>query len=208
MALTGTSVEDYVTELVCGAKEASRRLAHAGTQVKDSALLAMAQGLIDSRDELHRENQRDIEAAKKAGLGKALIDRLLLTDSRIKAMADGLKTIVSLKDPVGEVIEGWKRPNGILIERVRVPLGVILIIYESRPDVTAEAAALCLKAGNAVILRGGKEAINFNLAIYGVIRKSLEQVGLDPRCIQIVETTDREAVDYLLKAEGYIDVVI
>jgi glutamate-5-semialdehyde dehydrogenase len=208
MALTGTSVEDYVTELVCGAKEASRRLAHAGTAVKDSALLAIAQGLIDSRDELQRENQRDIESAKKAGLGKALIDRLLLTDTRIKAMADGLKTIVSLKDPVGEVIEGWKRPNGILIEKVRVPLGVILIIYESRPDVTAEAAALCLKAGNAVILRGGKEAINSNLAIYGVIKKSLEQVGLDPRCIQIVETTDREAVDYLLKAEGYIDVVI
>lgn len=211
MPLTGTSVEDiegYVAELTRGAKEASRRLACASTAQKDEAILAIAQGLVDSRNELQRENQRDIESARKVGLGKSLIDRLLLNDKRIKAMVEGLRTIVSLKDPVGEVIEGWKRPNGMLIEKVRVPLGVIAIIYESRPDVTAEAAALCLKAGNAVILRGGKEAINSNLAIYKIIEKALGETGLDPRCVQIVETTDRAAVDLLLKAEGYIDVVI
>lgn len=210
MPLTGTNVkvEDYIAELTHGAKEASRRLACASTAQKDAAILAIAKGLVDSRNELQRENQRDIEAARKAGLGKALIDRLLLNDKRIKAMTEGLRTMVSLKDPVGEVVGGWKRPNGMLIEKVRVPLGVIVIIYESRPDVTAEAAALCLKAGNAVILRGGKEAIGSNIAIYGVIEKALGDAGLDPRCVQIVETTDREAVDLLLKAEGYVDVVI
>ncbi len=210
MPLTGTnvSIEDYIAELTRGAKEASRRLACANTAQKDAAILAIAKGLVDSRNELQRENQRDIEAARKAGLGTALIDRLLLNDKRIKTMMEGLRTMVSLKDPVGEVMEGWKRPNGMLIEKVRVPLGVIAIIYESRPDVTAEAAALCLKAGNAVILRGGKEAINSNLAIYNIIEKALADSGLDPRCVQIVETTDRAAVDLLLKAEGYIDVVI
>lgn len=210
MAPTGTNlnIEEYITELAHGAKEASRHLAYASTARKDAAILAIAGGLVDSRNDLQRENQRDIEAARKAGLGKAIIDRLLLNDMRIKAMTEGLRTIVSLKDPVGEVMEGWKMPNGMLIEKVRVPLGVIAIIYESRPDVTAEAAVLCLKAGNAAILRGGKEAINSNLSIYRIIEKALKDSGLDPRCIQIVETTDRAAVDLLLKAEGYIDLVI
>lgn len=210
MAPIGMSlnIEEYIAELTRGAKEASRRLACAGTAQKDAAILAIVAGLVDSRNNLQRENQRDIEAARRAGLGKALIDRLLLSDRQIKTMTDGLRTIVSLKDPVGEVMSGWKMPNGMLIEKVRVPLGVIAIIYESRPDVTAEAAALCLKAGNAVILRGGKEAINSNLSIYKIIKKALSDSGLDPRCVQIVETTDRAAVDLLLKAERYIDVVI
>jgi glutamate-5-semialdehyde dehydrogenase len=202
------NIEEYIAELTRGAKEASRRLACTGTAQKDAAILAIVAGLVDSRNNLQRENQRDIEAARRAGLGKALIDRLLLSDRQIKTMTDGLRTIVSLKDPVGEVMSGWKMPNGMLIEKVRVPLGVIAIIYESRPDVTAEAAALCLKAGNAVILRGGKEAINSNLSIYKIIKKALSDSGLDPRCVQIVETTDRAAVDLLLKAERYIDVVI
>ncbi|HHT9134718.1 MAG: glutamate-5-semialdehyde dehydrogenase [Planctomycetota bacterium] len=210
MAPIGMSlnIEEYIAELTRGAKEASRRLACTGTAQKDAAILAIVAGLVDSRNNLQRENQRDIEAARRAGLGKALIDRLLLSDRQIKTMTDGLRTIVSLKDPVGEVMSGWKMPNGMLIEKVRVPLGVIAIIYESRPDVTAEAAALCLKAGNAVILRGGKEAINSNLSIYKIIKKALSDSGLDPRCVQIVETTDRAAVDLLLKAERYIDVVI
>ncbi|OHB38577.1 MAG: glutamate-5-semialdehyde dehydrogenase [Planctomycetes bacterium RIFCSPHIGHO2_02_FULL_50_42] len=202
------NIEEYIAELTRGAKEASRRLACTGTAQKDAAILAIVAGLVDSRNNLQRENQRDIEAARRAGLGNALIDRLLLSDRQIKTMTDGLRTIVSLKDPVGEVMSGWKMPNGMLIEKVRVPLGVIAIIYESRPDVTAEAAALCLKAGNAVILRGGKEAINSNLSIYKIIKKALSDSGLDPRCVQIVETTDRAAVDLLLKAERYIDVVI
>ena len=210
MAPIGMSlnIEEYIAELTRGAKEASRRLACTGTAQKDAAILAIVAGLVDSRNNLQRENQRDIEAARRAGLGNALIDRLLLSDRQIKTMTDGLRTIVSLKDPVGEVMSGWKMPNGMLIEKVRVPLGVIAIIYESRPDVTAEAAALCLKAGNAVILRGGKEAINSNLSIYKIIKKALSDSGLDPRCVQIVETTDRAAVDLLLKAERYIDVVI
>jgi glutamate-5-semialdehyde dehydrogenase len=201
-------MEEYVADLTRGAKEASRRLAYTSTAQKDAAILAIADALFASRNDLQRENQRDIEAARKAGLGEALIDRLLINDKRIKAMTEALRKMVTLKDPVGEVLEGWKAPNGMLIEKVRVPLGVILMIYESRPDVTADAAALCLKAGNAIILRGGKEAINSNLSIYKIIEKALGDSGLDQRSVQIVKTTDRAAVDLLLKAEGYIDVVI
>ncbi|OHB90799.1 MAG: glutamate-5-semialdehyde dehydrogenase, partial [Planctomycetes bacterium RIFCSPHIGHO2_02_FULL_52_58] len=201
-------IEEYVNKLAVGAKEASRSLSHASTTVKDAFLSHLAQSLIESRDALKGDNQKDIDAAKTAGLSKAIIDRLLLNDSGIQAMAEGLKTVISLKDPVGEVMEGWRRPNGILIEKVRVPLGVIVIIYESRPDATVEAASLCLKAGNAVILRGGKEAINSNLALYALIKGSLKKAGLDERSIQLVETTDRTAVDYLLKAEGLVDVII
>ncbi len=202
------NIEKYVAKLTAGAKKASRRLACASTAQKDAAIAAIARGLVDSRNDIQKENQRDIEVARKAGQSKPVIDRLLLNDKRIKAMTDGLTTMISLKDPVGEVMGGWKVANGMLIEKVRVPLGVIAIIYESRPDVTAEAAALCLKAGNAVILRGGKEAIHSNLAIYRVVEKALSDTGLDPACIQIVETTDRAAVDLMLKAVGYIDVVI
>ena len=204
----GMKIEEYVNKLAVGAKEASRSLSHASTTVKDAFLSHLAQSLIESRDALKGDNQKDIDAAKTAGLSKAIIDRLLLNDSGIQAMAEGLKTVISLKDPVGEVMEGWRRPNGILIEKVRVPLGVIVIIYESRPDATVEAASLCLKAGNAVILRGGKEAINSNLALYALIKGSLKKAGLDEKSIQLVETTDRTAVDYLLKAEGLVDVII
>jgi glutamate-5-semialdehyde dehydrogenase len=202
------NVEEYVNKLTLGAKEASRDLSHTGTKAKDAFLGHLAQGLIESRESLKEANQKDIGAAKSAGLSKAIIDRLLLNDSRIQSMAEGLMTVISLKDPVGEVIEGWRRPNGILIEKVRVPLGVIAIIYEARPDATVEAASLCLKAGNAVILRGGKEAINSNIALYALIKASLKKAGLDERSIQLVETTDRTAVDYLLRAEGLIDVII
>lgn len=201
-------IEEYVNKLAVGAKEASRSLSHASMTVKDAFLSHLAQSLVESREALKEANRKDIDAAKTAGLSKAIIDRLLLNDSGIQSMAEGLKTVISLKDPVGEIIEGWRRPNGILIEKVRVPFGVIVIIYESRPDATVEAASLCLKAGNAVILRGGKEAINSNLALYALIKGSLKKAGLDERSIQLVETTDRTAVDYLLKAEGLVDVII
>jgi glutamate-5-semialdehyde dehydrogenase len=202
------NIEEYVNKLALGAKEASRGLSHASTAVKDAFLKYLAQGLMDSKEALQQANQQDIESAERAGLSKAIIDRLLLNDSRIQSMADGLKTVISLKDPVGEVLEGWRRPNGILIEKVRVPLGVIAIIYESRPDATVDAASLCLKAGNAVILRGGKEAINSNMALYTLIKAALKKAGLNEKCIQLVEIIDRTAVDYLLKAEGLIDVII
>ncbi|HHT9152871.1 MAG TPA: glutamate-5-semialdehyde dehydrogenase [Candidatus Hypogeohydataceae bacterium YC40] len=202
------NIEEYINTLALGAKEASRSLSHASTKAKDAFLSHLAQGLIESKEALKEANQKDIEAARAAGLSKAIIDRLLLNDSRIQSMAEGLKTVISLKDPVGEIIEGCRRPNGILIEKVRVPLGVIAIIYESRPDATVEAASLCLKAGNAVILRGGKEAINSNLALYALIKESLKKADLNEKSIQLVETTDRTAVDYLLRAEGLIDVII
>ncbi len=203
-----TNIEEYTNKLGVNAREAFRSLSHASTKSKDAFLSNLAQGLTESKEVLKEANQKDIESAKAANLSKAIIDRLILNDSRIQSMADGLKVVIALKDPVGEVIEGWRRPNGILIEKVRVPLGVIAIIYESRPDATVEAASLCLKAGNAVILRGGKEAINSNLALHGLIKQSLKKAGLDERSIQLVETTDRTAVDYLLKAEGLIDVII
>ncbi|MFN3467999.1 MAG: glutamate-5-semialdehyde dehydrogenase, partial [Candidatus Brocadiales bacterium] len=202
------NIEGYVNRLATGAKEAARNLSHASTAVKDAFLGHLAQLLVESRETLKTANQKDIDAARSAGLSKAIIDRLLLNDSRIQSMAEGLKTVISLKDPVGEVMEGWRRPNGILIEKVRVPLGVIVIIYESRPDATVEAASLCLKAGNTVILRGGKEAINSNIALYGLIRGALKKAGLDERSIQLVEITDHAVVDCLLRAEGLIDVII
>lgn len=202
------NVEEYVNNLAIGAKEASRSLSHASTAVKDAFLKYLVQALIESKEALKEANQKDIEAARAAGLSKAIIDRLLLNDPRIQSMAEGLRTVISLKDPVGAIIEGWRRPNGILIEKVRVPLGVIAIIYEARPDATVEAASLCLKAGNAVILRGGKEAINSNLALYALIKDSLKKADLDEKSIQLVATTDRAAVDCLLRAEGLIDVII
>lgn len=137
-----------------------------------------------------------------------MIDRLRLTDSRIRGMAEGVRQIIHLADPVGELLWGHTRPNGLQIQKVRVPIGVIAIIYESRPNVTADAASLCLKAGNTVILRGGKESIHSNIAIYKILTSALERAGLDTRCIQLIELIDREAIDYLLKADQCIDVVI
>jgi glutamate-5-semialdehyde dehydrogenase len=134
-----------------------------------------------------------------------MIDRLRLTDSGIEAMAEGIREVINLTDPVGEIMEEGVRPNGLQIQKVRVPIGVIIIIYESRPNVTADAASLCLKTGNATILRGGKESIHSNIAIYGQISSALEKVGLDKKAIQVIETTDREAVNYLLKADEYVD---
>ena len=154
------------------------------------------------------ENEKDLEAARKNGLSSAMIDRLRLTDSRIEDMAKGIREVINLGDPVGEIMEEIVRPNGLGIQKVRVPIGVIIIIYESRPNVTADAASLCLKTGNATILRGGKESIHSNIAIYRQISSALEKVGLDKNAIQVIETVDREAVGHLLKADEYADLVI
>ncbi len=202
------NIENYIDQIVRNAKSASRTIASANTSIKNNALSYMAEGIISSTAMLKAENERDVTAAQKKELSEAIIDRLRLTESRIKGMAEGVRQVINLADPVGELLQGHTRPNGLQIQKVRVPIGVIVIIYESRPNVTADAAALCLKAGNAVILRGGKESIHSNIAIYKILTSALEKAGLDKRCIQLVEVVEREAIDYLLKADQYVDVVI
>ncbi len=202
------NIESYIAQIVKNAKTASRNIASANATLKNTALNHIAEGIISSTTRLKAENEKDVIPAQKAGLSDAIIDRLRLTDSRIKSMAEGIKQIINLPDPVGDVIWERIRPNGLQIQKVRVPIGVIVIIYESRPNVTADAAALCLKAGNAVILRGGKESIYSNMAIYKILTSALEKTGLNKHCIQLVEVIEREAIDYLLKADKYVDVVI
>ncbi|MBI2471392.1 MAG: glutamate-5-semialdehyde dehydrogenase [Planctomycetes bacterium] len=202
------NIENYINQIVKNAKTASRIIASANTATKNAALNYIAEGIISAAATLKAENEKDITAAQKAGLSESIIDRLRLTDSRIKGMADGVRQIIGLADPVGQLISGHIRPNGLQIQKVRVPIGVIVIIYESRPNVTADAAALCLKAGNAVILRGGKESIHSNIAINKILTSALEKAGLDSRCIQLIEIVEREAIDYLLTADQYVDVVI
>ncbi|NOZ23366.1 MAG: glutamate-5-semialdehyde dehydrogenase [Planctomycetes bacterium] len=201
-------IAEYVRQLVTGARAAARRIASASSQVKNDALVSMADGLLTAAAALQGANRKDLAAAERANLSPALVDRLTLTEERIEKMAKGVREIVALHDPVGEVIDGTVRPNGLKIERVRVPIGVVGFIYESRPNVTADAAALCIKSGNAVILRGGKEAIHSNVAVYEVIADALESAGLDRNCVQMVNTPDRAVVDALLRADGFIDVII
>ena len=202
------NVKDYINKVVGDAEKASHSIATAGSSLKNAALEQIAQNLSNSKATLISENRKDLEAAGNAGLSKAMIDRLTLTESRIKDMVDGIRQVINLSDPIGEIMEGHLRPNGLQIQKVRVPIGVIAIIYESRPNVTADAASLCLKTGNVTILRGGKESIHSNLAIYGQISSALEQVGMDKNVIQVIETTDREAVNHLLKADKFVDLVI
>jgi glutamate-5-semialdehyde dehydrogenase len=202
------NVKAYIDKIVSDARKASRLMAIAGTDTKNAALEQMAHNLTNSKKILMAENEKDLKAAEKDSLSSAMIDRLRLTDSRIEDMAKGIREVINLGDPVGEVMEEIVRPNGLQIQKIRVPIGVIIIIYESRPNVTADAASLCLKTGNATILRGGKEALHSNIAIYRQIYSALEKVGLDKNAIQVIETPDREAVGYLLKADEYVDLVI
>jgi glutamate-5-semialdehyde dehydrogenase len=190
------------------AKDASRKLALLDAGTKKRALVCMAKTLKLNAKHIIEENKKDIEAAKMAGLSKAMIDRLTLTDKRIQSMADSLKQISALKDPVGEAIETRKRPNGLLIKKVRVPIGVILIIYESRPNVTSDCAGLCLKSGNACILRGGSEAINSNAAIFEYLSKAATEAGLPEGAITMIKDTDRAIINELLAQEGLIDLVM
>lgn len=189
------------------AKEASRVLVNAGA-VKNKALLAIADALVANTDEIVKANDIDLENGKNAGLTPSLLDRLKLGSDRINAMAEGVRKVASLNDPVGTVVSGYKAENGMEITRVKVPLGVIGIIYEARPNVTADAAALCLKAGNAVILRGGKEAINSNKAIANIMRNAIETVGLPKDCIQLIEDTTRQSSVELMNLSDYLDVLI
>ncbi|WP_227767575.1 glutamate-5-semialdehyde dehydrogenase [Zhaonella formicivorans] len=190
------------------AKEAARVLATAPEGKKNEALLAMAKALREKERLIVDANQQDLAEGEKKGLSKALLDRLLLNSKRIAEMAQGLEAIAALPDPVGEVVSMWTRPNGLQIGKMRVPLGVIGIIYESRPNVTVDAAGLCLKTGNAVILRGGSEAFRSNKAIASILREAVAAVGLPENAVQLVETTDREAVDVMLKMNQYLDVLI
>lgn len=184
------------------ARIAASKLALAGADAKNAALVTMAAMLRNFETQILEANALDIAKAKQAGRPAAFVDRLTLTPTRIEAMAKGLEDIAALPDPVGDVIASWSRPNGLIIERVRVPLGVIGMIYESRPNVTADAGGLCLKAGNAVILRGGSEAVASNRAIHAALVAGLRQAGLDEAAIQLIGSTDREAVGIMLAGLG------
>ena len=190
------------------AKAASRILAVANTQQKNLALMSIADMLMDSRKMILSENMKDVRKARLNGMSESMVDRLSLTEDRIAAMAQGVAAVAAMDDPIGRVIEGGVRPNGLKIEKIAVPLGVIAIIYEARPNVTSDAASLCLKSGNAVILRGGKEAINSNTAIANVMRKAIERAGLPADCIQLVEDVSREGANKLMKMNEYVDVLI
>lgn len=190
------------------AKTAAAQLAKLSSSVKDRALEMMAQALEDKTDYIIEANKPDVEAAIRNGKSKAFIDRLTLNEKRIKDMAEGLRVVKSLPDPVGEVVAMWRRPNGLIIGQRRVPLGVIGIIYESRPNVTADAAGLCLKTGNAVILRGGSEAIQSNKAIVKVLAQAAYEAGIPEGAIQLIEDTDRASVRELMRLNGLVDVLI
>lgn len=190
------------------ARTASGVLAAAGTAEKNAALLAIASAIENGRRALKEANRKDLESARSNKLASALLDRLELTDARIQSMADGLRQIAALPDPVGEISDLNYRPSGLQVGRMRVPLGVIGIIYESRPNVTADAAGLCLKAGNATILRGGSEAIHSNQAIAECIHAGLAQAGLPEDGVQVVETTDRAAVGALISMDEHVDIIV
>lgn len=190
------------------AKEASYDLGIASTTEKNNALELMANSLLNSKQEIIDENKKDLDKAIEKGTSEAMLDRLSLNEDRIADMAKGLMELIALDDPIGEVIEMWKRPNGIQIGKQRVPMGVIGIIYEARPNVTCDAAGLCLKTGNAVILRGGSEAINSNKAIVKVLREAVKEAGLPEFSIQLVEDTSRETATKMMKLNEYIDVLI
>jgi len=201
-------IQHYMQTLGQQARVASRALSRAGTNAKNNALLAISSEIRASSELLKQQNKLDLDAGKAKGLDEALLDRLALTDDRIEGMAEGLEQIAALPDPVGEISDMNYRPSGIQLGKMRVPLGVIGIIYESRPNVTADAAGLCLKSGNATILRGGSEAMYSNQAIAACIHRGLEQVGLPTTAVQVVETTDRSAVGELITMTEYVDVIV
>jgi glutamate-5-semialdehyde dehydrogenase len=201
-------VREEMLDLAIAAQAASRQMAVLSSGVKNELLLKMAAALEKATVELQQENEKDLQAAREKGMASAMVDRLALTPERITAMADGLREVAALPDPVGEVTGMWLRPNGIQVGRQRIPLGVIGIIYESRPNVTADAAGLCLKSGNAVVLRGGSEAIHSNRAIGTILQQAMVEMDLPKAALQVVTTSDRNAVTELLKLEEQINLII
>lgn len=190
------------------AKEASRLIGKASTDTKNKILLRMVEYLKQGKDELIKANKVDVEKAQEKGLSKALVDRLTLTDKRIDEMIKGLEEVIALSDPVGEIIKMWLRPNGMLVGKMRVPIGVIAVIYESRPNVTVDVTGLCLKAGNSVLLRGGSEAINSNAALVKILKQALKDEGMHEGVVSFIDIPQREAVLEMIKLEGLIDLVI
>ncbi len=200
--------KEKIFEVAKNAVISSRQMRKAGSSQKKDALVKIAELLESKADDIKFRNEIDVEAAREDGLPEALIDRLILDDKRIKSMTDGIREVAEMEDPVGQIIEEREGPGGLKIRKVRVPLGVIAMVYESRPNVTADAAALCLKSSNSVILRGGSEALNSNLAIGHFIQEALSETELPAKSVQVVEDTDRELVNHLISLKGMVDIVI
>ena len=201
-------IKEQISSMAKTAKEMAPAIATAKTDVKNNVLKKIAQGLKDELSSLLKANAKDVAYAQEKGLSKAMIDRLTLTEARVKGMINNLYEVIALPDPVGNITKMWLRPNGLKVGKMRIPLGVIGMIYEARPDATIEAAALCLKAGNVVILRGGSEAINSNIVLGNIMTAALVKTGLPEKAIQVVPITDRVAVLALLEMEQYIDLII
>ncbi len=202
------NVTEYCEQVASNAQGAARKAMSLSGSVRNQALKAIAQGLIAHMAEIKEANSKDLEAGKASGLSAAMLDRLKLDDKAINKMAESVRQVAEQTDPVGQIIEGSVRPSGLRLQKVRVPIGVVLIIYESRPNVTTDAAALCLKSGNASILRGGKESIHSNQVLARIIRDAIVGAGLPENLVQVIQTPDRQVVNELLKMEGRIDVVI
>jgi glutamate-5-semialdehyde dehydrogenase len=202
------SLENQIIEIAKQARAAARIMAALPAEQKNRALFTIARQLEKDKEEIQAENEKDVAAARENGLSDAMIDRLTITDKVLDSMVNGLKYVAGLEDPVGTLSDSSIRPNGIEMARMRIPLGVIGIIYESRPNVTVDAAGLCLKAGNAVILRGGSEAIYSNQALARSIEQGIATEGLPAGAVQVIPTSDRAAVDIMLKQEEYIDLII
>jgi glutamate-5-semialdehyde dehydrogenase len=203
-----TQIASDIKKMAIQARDASFVLAKSSAALKNKALTEMAEAIVANAEFLKKENAKDLVYSRNIGLSPAMMDRLTLTDETINQMAEGLREVSLLPDPVGKITSMWRRPNGLVVGKMRIPLGVIGMIYESRPNVTADAAALCLKSGNAVILRGGSEAIHSNLAIADIIHQVLKMSELPENTIQVVSVTDREAVHELLQMDEFIDVII
>ena len=201
-------IHSLIVDIGKKAREASGRLAVASSQQKKDALIFSADSIRKNTANILEQNKKDLDFGASKSLSNALMDRLLLNEERIGSMIDGLEAIANQDDPIGEIMEAWRRPNGLEIKRVRTPLGVIGVIYESRPNVTADAGALCLKAGNSVILRGGSESYNSSIAIHTCLEEGLSKAKLPKNCIQLIPTRDRAAVESLLKLTDYIDVIV
>jgi glutamate-5-semialdehyde dehydrogenase len=202
------SVAEKIRNIAAEARQASFAMAKLSSNVKNELLMDMAMALIDNAPHIIEENKKDLEAGEKRGLSAAMLDRLMLNEARIKGMADAIREVAALPDPVGEVTGMWKRPNDLMVGKMRIPLGVIGIIYESRPNVTSDAAALCLKSGNAVVLRGGSEAIYSNVAIARFLKQELAKRDLPDAAVSLIPFVEREGVTEMLKQEEFIDVII
>jgi glutamate-5-semialdehyde dehydrogenase len=202
------ALKDLVEKKAERARSASKILANASLRERNRALIYMADGIKKYSGVILKANKKDVLNAKRARLSKAMIERLTLNNKRLQEQSESIKAVAKLPDPCGVIDKMWERPNGLVIGKIRIPIGVIGIIYESRPDVTSDCASLCLKSGNAVILRGGKESINSNLAIHKVLQEALNRAGLPPGSIDMIESTDRKAVSYLLRMDKYIDLII